>query len=104
MGPLRHVDRLLVISGINMQNHVTPELLTFHRRDRAAGAPLGAICPSIYMAKAGHLDGMQTAVNWACHDLFLAEFVKVRRGSWPQSDGAAGREPPEYQRSLPPPS
>ncbi len=79
MEPLRHVDRLFVISGINMQNHVTPELLTFLRRERAAGTPLGAICSGAYvLAKAGFLDGQQAAVHWAYHDLFLEEFPEVK--------------------------
>lgn len=79
MEPLRHVDRLFVISGINMQDHVTPELLSFLRRERAAGTPLGAICSGAYvLARAGFLDGIETAVHWAYHDLFVEEFPEVR--------------------------
>lgn len=77
--PLRHTDRLFVISGINMQKHVTPELLGFLRRERAAGTALGAICSGAYvLAKAGFLNGMQTAVHWAYHDLFVEEFPEVK--------------------------
>ncbi|MEY4305300.1 MAG: hypothetical protein RIT52_1475 [Pseudomonadota bacterium] len=77
--PLRHADRLFVISGINMQKHVTPELLSFLRRERASGTALGAICSGAYvLAKARFLDGMQTAVHWAYHDLFVEEFPEVK--------------------------
>jgi len=77
--PLRHADRLFVISGIHMTQHVTPELLAFLRRERAAGTPLGAICSGAYvLARAGFLDGVETAVHWAYHDLFLEEFPDVR--------------------------
>lgn len=77
--PLRHADRLFVISGINMQKHVTPDLLAFLRRERASGTALGAICSGAYvLAKAGFLDGMQAAVHWAYHDLFVEEFPEVK--------------------------
>jgi transcriptional regulator GlxA family with amidase domain len=79
MEPLPRPDRLFVISGLNMQHHVTPEILAFLRRERAAGTPLGAICSGAYvLAKAGFLDGLETAVHWAYHDLFLEEFPEVR--------------------------
>lgn len=78
MEPVKHADRLFVISGINVQDHVTPELLTFLRRERAAGTPLGAICSAAYvLARAGVLEGMETAVHWAYHDLFVEEFPGV---------------------------
>jgi transcriptional regulator GlxA family with amidase domain len=79
MEHLRQADRLFVISGINMQDHVTPDLLRFLRRERAAGTPLGAICSGAYvLAKAGFLDGIETAVHWAYHDLFAEQFPEVR--------------------------
>jgi transcriptional regulator GlxA family with amidase domain len=40
---------------------------------------LGAICSGAYvLAKARFLDGMQTAVHWAYHDLFVEEFPEVK--------------------------
>lgn len=79
MEPVKHADRLFLISGINVQNHVTPELLTFLRRERAAGTPLGAICSAAYiLAKAGFLDGMEAAIHWEYHDLFVEEFPEVK--------------------------
>ncbi len=77
--PQRHVDRLFLISGINVQNHVTPEILRFLRRERAAGTALGAICSGAYvLARAGFLDGMEAAIHWEYHDLFVEEFPEVR--------------------------
>jgi len=79
MEPTRHTDRLFVISGINVQANTTPEVLNWLRRERAAGTPLGAICSGAYvLARAGFLDGVETAVHWAYHDLFLEEFPEVR--------------------------
>lgn len=79
MEPIRHADRLFVISGINVQSHTSPAVLTWLRRERASGTPLGAICSGAYvMAKAGFLDGIETAVHWAYHDLFVEEFPEVR--------------------------
>lgn len=79
MEPVKHADRLFLISGINVQNHVTPELLAFLRRERAAGTPLGAICSGAYvMASAGFLDGVETAIHWGFHDLFIEEFPEVK--------------------------
>lgn len=77
--PQRHVDRLFLISGINVQNHVAPEILSFLRRERAAGTALGAICSGAYvLARAGFLDGMEAAIHWEYHDLFVEEFPEVR--------------------------
>ena len=79
MEPTRHVDRLFVISGVDVQTHTSPAVLNWLRRERAAGTPLGAICSGAYvLAKAGFLDGVETAVHWAWHDLFLEQFPNVR--------------------------
>lgn len=75
----RHTDRLFLISGINVQGNTTTPVLNWLRRERAAGTPLGAICSVAYVfAKAGFLDGVETAIHWAYHDLFLEEFPEVR--------------------------
>ncbi len=77
--PLRHVDRLLVIAGDHVQRTATPEILTYLRRLRAAGTPLGAICSGAYvLASAGFLNGMEAAVHWEYHDLFAEMFPEVR--------------------------
>lgn len=79
MEPTRHADRLFVISGLDVQTNTTPAVLNWLRRERAAGTPLGGICSGAYvLAKAGFLDGIETAVHWAWHDLFLEELPEVR--------------------------
>lgn len=76
--PLSHIDRLFLISGIHVQNHTTPAVLNFLRREKAAGTAIGAICSGAYvLAKAGFLNGCDTAVHWEFHDLFCEEFPKV---------------------------
>lgn len=77
--PTSHTDRLFLISGIDVQNHTSPQVLAYLRRERAAGTPLGAICSGAYVfAKAGFLDEVETAVHWAYHDLFAEEFPDVK--------------------------
>lgn len=62
--PTSHADRLFLISGIDVQTHTSPQVLTYLRREQATGTPLGAICSGAYaLAKAGFLDGMETAVH-----------------------------------------
>lgn len=79
MEPTRHADRLFVISGLDVQTNTTPAVLNWLRRERASGTPLGGICSGAYvLAKAGFLDGVETAVHWAWHDLFLEKFPEVR--------------------------
>lgn len=78
MEATHHADRLFLISGINVQNHVTPDVVSFFRRERARGTPLGAICSGAYLfAKAGFLDGSEAAIHWEYHDLFTEEFPRV---------------------------
>lgn len=75
----RKIDRLFLISGLNVPAHTTPKLLAWLRRERAAGTPLGGICSAAYvLAKAGFLDEVETALHWAWHDLFIEEFPEVR--------------------------
>lgn len=79
MEPTRHADRLFLISGINVQGNVSPEVLAHLRRERATGTPLGAICSGAYvLARAGFLNGMEAAIHWDYHDLFTEKFPEVR--------------------------
>ena len=76
--PLARVDRLFLISGIQVQTHTSPGILAFLRRERASGTQIGAICSGAYvLAKAGLLRGVETAVHWEFHDLFCEEFPEV---------------------------
>lgn len=77
--PTKAVDRLFVISGLEVQSRATPGILTFLRRERARGTALGAICSGAYvLARAGMLDGMEAAIHWDYHDSFTEEFPGVR--------------------------
>lgn len=77
--PTRHVDRLLVIAGDKVAQATTPAVLSFLRRERAQGTPIGAICAgACLLASAGFLDGQAAAVHWEYHDLFAEVFPKVR--------------------------
>jgi len=85
--PQKHVDRLFLISGINVHLHVKPEILRFLRRERAAGTPLGAICSGAYvLAKAGFLDGVETAVHWGLPSPPPAGTRAVGRGTGPEAE------------------
>ncbi|MFO1173675.1 MAG: GlxA family transcriptional regulator [Paracoccaceae bacterium] len=76
--PLSHVDRLFLISGIHVQDHTTQPVLNFLRREKAVGTPIGAICSGAYvLARAGFLKGVETAVHWEFHDIFVEEFPEV---------------------------
>lgn len=76
--PLARGDRLFLISGLRVQHHTTPAVLSFLRRERAAGTPIGAICSGAYvLARAGFLTGVRTAVHWEFHDLFAEDFPEV---------------------------
>lgn len=77
--PVPHNDMLFVLSGISVNRHVTPALLSYIRRERARGTRIGALCSGAYiLAKAGLLDGMRAAIHWEFHDAFVEEFPDVR--------------------------
>ncbi len=71
-------DRVFVLSGADMYNHVTKTLLSALRRERSHGTALGALCSGAYvLASAGMLNGSRAAIHWAYHDLFVEEFPEV---------------------------
>ena len=72
-------DRLFLLAGSNMRNHMTKPLLSALRRERTHGTQIGALCSAAYiLAYAGMMDGMRAAIHWAYHDLFVEEFPNVR--------------------------
>lgn len=78
LAPLGRDDRLMIVSGINVQNHATAELRRYLRAERARGAQIGAICSGAYiLAEAGFLDGRRAAVHWEFHDVFAERFPSV---------------------------
>ena len=78
LDPVDRHDRLFLISGINVQNHATPDILSYLRRERVRGVRLGAVCSGAYvLAKAGFLDGVEASIHWEFHDLFAESFPEV---------------------------
>lgn len=72
-------EKLILVSGINVQNHVSPELLRFLRAERVRGAQIGAICSGAFvLAEAGFLEERKAAVHWEYHDVFAERFPSVR--------------------------
>lgn len=68
-----------MISGDDVQSRATPGILTYLRRERAAGTPIGAICSGAYLlASAGFLSGQAAAIHWEYHDLLAELFPEVR--------------------------
>jgi len=79
LSPLERGGKLILVSGINVQHHVSPQLLNFLRAERARGVPIGAICSGAYvLAEAGFLDGRRAAVHWEYHDLFAEIYPEVK--------------------------
>ncbi|MDJ1015587.1 MAG: GlxA family transcriptional regulator [Paracoccaceae bacterium] len=71
-------DLLFVVSGINVQSHVTAALKAALRRARSRGFRLGAICSGAYvLAETGLLDGHRAAIHWAYHDALQEKFPEI---------------------------
>lgn len=78
LGDLPKLDLLYVLSGLNMEKHVTRPLLAMLRREKVRGTQIGALCSGAWiLAEAGFLDGMQTAIHWEYHDTFMERFPDV---------------------------
>lgn len=77
--PLHRDDFLMVISGLNVQDHISPDILKFLRRCRAHGTQIGALCSGAYvLAQTGFLDGEDAAIHWAYHELFAEKFPAIK--------------------------
>ncbi len=71
--------RVMVVSGMNVHNHVTPELLNFLRAERVKGTSIAAICSGAFiLAEAGFLTGHRAAIHWEYHDVFAERFPLVK--------------------------
>ena len=72
-------DRIFVISGLNVRQTSLRNVIAALRRERASGTRIGAICSGAYvLARAGFLDGMETAIHWEYHDGFTEEFPEIQ--------------------------
>ncbi len=79
MDPVPKNDLFLLVSGINVDNHITRELLSYVRRERARGTRIGALCSApLILARAGLLDGQRASIHWEFHDRFEEEFPRVQ--------------------------
>ncbi len=81
-------DRLFVLSGLNMRRKDHDVLISaIRRKDRMTKTKIGALCSGAYvLAKAGFLDGLQSAIHWEYHDSFMEEF-------WDRIGGHSHRRP-----------
>ncbi len=72
-------DRLFVLSGLNMRRKDHDVLISaIRRKDRMTKTKIGALCSGAYvLAKAGFLDGLQSAIHWEYHDSFMEEFPEA---------------------------
>ncbi|WP_412066357.1 GlxA family transcriptional regulator [Rhizobium sp. SYY.PMSO] len=77
--PTENHEMLMVVSGLHVQHHITPELLKYLRAERARGTSIGAICSGAFiLAEAGFLQERKAAVHWEYHDVFAERFPDVR--------------------------
>ncbi len=77
--PVPSGDTLLILSGHNVEQRISPGLLAYIRRERARGTKIGALCSGAYvLAKAGLLDGRRATIHWQFHDGFEELFPQVR--------------------------
>lgn len=71
-------DRLFVLSGINMNRHITRPLTAMLRREKTHGRAIGALCSGAWvLAELVYLDGMKAAIHWEYHDSFMEKFPEV---------------------------
>lgn len=78
LSPCDRGEKLILVSGINVQNHVTPDVVRYLRTERARGTSIGAICSGAYiLAEAGFLKDRKAAVHWEYHDIFAERFPSV---------------------------
>ncbi|MEP1573106.1 GlxA family transcriptional regulator [Roseibium album] len=76
--PLPSRSSLFLISGLNVGDRASADVLSFIRRERSRGTLIGAICSGAFvLAKAGLLDGRRAAMHWAFHDSFQENFPDV---------------------------
>jgi transcriptional regulator GlxA family with amidase domain len=73
------IDYLFLVSGVDVKNAATSDLIALLRRQHAHGTRLAALCSGTYiLAMAGLLDNIRAAIHWEFHDSFMEEFPQVR--------------------------
>ncbi len=78
LDPLEKGDRLFILSGLDVWEHTSLNILTFLRRERAHGTEIGALCSGAFvLAEAGFLDGHKVSLHWEYHDSFMGRFPEA---------------------------
>jgi transcriptional regulator GlxA family with amidase domain len=71
-------DYVFVISGINVQDHVTPGLKTALRKARRHGITVGGLCSGAYaLVETGLMEGRRTAIHWEYHEALREQFPDI---------------------------
>jgi len=71
-------DILFVCGGVNVQQAVSPKILTALRRLAERRVPLGALCTGGYaLAKAGLLDKYRATIHWENLSALREEFPRI---------------------------
>jgi transcriptional regulator GlxA family with amidase domain len=72
------VDILFVCGGVDVQQAVTPKVLTALKRLAERRVPLGALCTGGYaLAKAGLLDNYRATIHWENLSALREEFPRI---------------------------
>lgn len=76
--PVSPGDMLFFLSGLNVERHISRELVAYARRERARGIRIGALCSgAMVLAEAGMLDDQPAAIHWEFHDAFEERFPRI---------------------------
>ncbi|HEY6482273.1 MAG TPA: GlxA family transcriptional regulator [Steroidobacteraceae bacterium] len=75
---IRAVDILFVCGGVDVQDAVSPRLLSALRRFAERRVPLGALCTGGYaLAKAGLLEKYRASIHWENLSALREEFPRI---------------------------
>ena len=73
-----YYDLVVVVGGINIEQHISKGDIQWLRKQARAGTKLGAACTGSYvLAAAGLLDGHQCSVHWDCLTPMAEQFPDV---------------------------
>lgn len=71
-------DQLFIITGNDVQEHISKRLLALVRRTRYQGIPVAAFCSGAFvLAEAGLLDGRSVALHWEFHAAFSETYPDI---------------------------
>lgn len=74
----RPPDTLVVVAGLNVERHASPQLDALLRKTARQGARLVGLCTAAHaLARAGVLNGRAAAIHWNYHPSFAELFDQV---------------------------